>query len=90
MKTSTLPSLRVESGLREAAQSVLREGETLSSLMETAMRETILRRRVQNEFVVRGLASGENAKRTGVYHPAKSVHAELQKRLDSRRKKVLG
>ena len=30
MKTATFPSLRVEPELREAAESVLEEGETLS------------------------------------------------------------
>ena len=65
MKTATFPSLRVEADFREAAESVLRDGETLTSLIETAMR-------------------------TGIYHPAKAVHAELQRRLDSRRKQVLG
>ena len=90
MKTSTLPSLRVEAELREAAEGVLREGETLSSLMETAMRETIHRRRVQDEFFARGLRSSEDAKRTGNYRSARVVHVELQKKLDARRKKVLG
>ena len=90
MKTSTLPSLRVEAELREAAEGVLREGETLSSLMETAMRETIHRRRVQDEFLARGLRSSEDAKRTGNFQSAGVVHAELQKKLDARRKKVLG
>ena len=89
MKTSTFPSLRVEAELREAAESVLREGETLTSLIETAMRETIHRRRAQGEFLARGLRSSEEAKRTGIYHPAPKVHAEMQKRLDARRKKVL-
>lgn len=90
MKTSTLPSLRVDPELREAAESVLRDGETLSSLMETAMRETIHRRRVQAEFLARGLAASEIAKRTDVHHPAAEVHAELQRRLDRRRKQALG
>ena len=90
MKTTTFPSVRVEAELREAAESVLREGETLTSLIETAMRETIHRRRVQDEFLARGLRSSGDAKRTGVYHPATEVHAELQRRLDARRKKVLG
>ena len=31
MKTATLPSLRVDPALREAAEAVLQEGETLSS-----------------------------------------------------------
>ena len=89
-KLPTFPSLRVEAELREAAESVLREGETLTSLIEAAMRETIHRRRVQAEFLARGLKSSEDAKRTGVYHPATAVHGELQRRLDARRKQVLG
>lgn len=90
MKSATLPSLRVEPELREAAQSVLREGETLTSLIETAVRETVRRRRLQDEFVARGLRSRDDAQRSGVYYAAESVHAELQRRLDSRRKSVLG
>ena len=90
MKTATFPSLRIEPELRAAAESVLREGETLSSLIETAMREAIQRRRVQAEFLARGLRSAEDARRTGVYHPAGEVHAEMQRRLDARRKQVLG
>ena len=90
MKTATFPSLRVDAELREAAESVLREGETLTSLIETAVRETVHRRRVQEEFLARGLRSSEDAKRTGTYHAAGDVHATLQRRLDARRKRVLG
>ncbi len=90
MKTTTFPSLRVDAELREAAESVLRQGETLTSLIETAVRETIHRRRVQDEFLARGLRSSDDAKRSGVYHPATDVHSELQNRLDARRKRALG
>ena len=69
---------------------MLREGETLSGLIETAMREAIQRRRVQAEFLARGLRSAEDARRTGAYHLAGEVHAEMQQRLDSRRKQVMG
>jgi excinuclease UvrABC helicase subunit UvrB len=89
MKTATLPSLRVQPELREAAESVLREGETLTSLMETAMRETIHKRRTQDEFNARAQRASEEAKRTGVYYSAKEVHDELQRRLDARRKELL-
>jgi hypothetical protein len=88
MKTATLPSLRVEPQLRAAAESVLREGETLTSLMETAMRETIQRRRTQDEFLARGLRSGQDARQTGVYYSAEVVHGELQQRLDARRRQA--
>jgi hypothetical protein len=89
MKTATFPSLRVEPELREAAESVLRDGETLTSMIETSVRETIQRRRVEEEFIARGLRARDEAKRTGVHHSAASVHSELQQRLDARRKSVL-
>ncbi len=90
MKSSLFPSLRVEPELREAAESVLGEGETLTSLMKTSNRETIRRRRVQDQFIARGLRSREDAERAGIYHSAETVHAELQRRLDARRRSVLG
>ena len=90
MKTSSFPSLRVEPELREAAESVLREGETLTSLIETSVRETIQRRRQQEEFVARGLRAREESQRTGITHAAEAVHSEMQRRLDARRKSLLG
>lgn len=81
MRTATFPSLRVEPQLREAAESVLQEGETLSNFIETSVRETIERRRARAEFIARGLLSRDEAKRTGAYHSPASVHAELRKLL---------
>ena len=82
MKTATLPSLRVQPELREAAEAVLQEGETLSGFIETSIKESIHRRRVRAEFLARGLASRDEARRTGVYHSAKEVHEGLQQMLD--------
>ena len=90
MKTATLPSLRVKPQLRAAAESVLREGETLTSLMESAMTETIARRRTQAEFLARGLRAGQDAQQSGIYHTAEAVHDDLAHRLHVRRKQVLG
>lgn len=90
MKTATQVSLRVDAELRDAAESVLREGETLTSFVEIAIPETIHRRCVQDEFLARGLRSREHAKQTGVYHPAAEVAAELQRRLDARRQPIRG
>jgi ribosome-associated translation inhibitor RaiA len=88
MKTATLPSLRVEPELREAAESVLQDGETLSGFIEASLRETIDRRRTRAEFIARGLASREEAKRTGVYFAADSVHAELGQMLSKAKGKM--
>jgi predicted transcriptional regulator len=90
MKTATFPSLRVEPELREAAEAVLQEGETLSALIETAVRETVERRRMRAEFIARGLASRDDARRSGVYFSAQSVHGELRAMLTKARKRVRG
>ena len=78
MKTATLPPLRVEPKFRKAAEAVLRDGESLSGLMEQSLRGEVNRRRMQAEFITRGLAAREDAKRTGVYYDADVVHAELR------------
>jgi hypothetical protein len=90
MKTASFPSLRVEPELREAAEGVLQDGETLSSFIETSVRETIERRRMRAEFIARGLRSRDEGKRTGVYHSAESVHSELRKMLGEASKRIRG
>ncbi len=77
MKTASIPSLRVNPELRHAAESVLQDGETLSSFVEQSLRSNIERRRFQQEFVARGLASRDEARRTGEYIPAENVLREL-------------
>lgn len=66
-KSSALPSLRADPELREATESVLRGGQKLSSLMETSIRKIIRRRRIQEEFIARGLRSRDKAKLTDLY-----------------------
>ena len=78
MKTASMPSLRVDPELRQDAESVLREGETLSSFMEQALRANIQSRRLQNEFVARGLFSRDEALRTGEYFSAEDVLSEME------------
>lgn len=77
MKTATLPSLRVDPELRQAAEAVLREGESLSSFMQQSLRDEVNRRRMQAEFIARGLAAREDAKRTGVYYTAEESLSAL-------------
>ncbi len=82
MKNSTIPSLRVTPELRAAAESVLENGETLSSFVEHSLRLQIERRQSQREFIARGLASREEARRSGEYHDADDVLRELDELLD--------
>lgn len=78
MKTANLPSLRVDPELRQAAEAALHEGESLSSLMEQSLRGEVKRRRMQAEFIARGLAARDEAKCTGVYYTVQDVHGELR------------
>ena len=77
MKTATLPPLRVEPELRQAAEAVLREGESLSGIMEQSLRNEVHRRRMQAEFIARGLAAREDARRTGAYYAVDESLAAL-------------
>lgn len=81
MKTATFPSLRVDPELRKAAEEVLQEGETLSAFVEASVRAQIERRKTQEAFVARGLASQAKAQQTGRYVDAERVLAGLEKRL---------
>ncbi|MBP2560376.1 hypothetical protein J2857_003145 [Neorhizobium galegae] len=85
MKTATIPSLRVDPELRAAAESVLKEGETLSAFVENSLRAQINYRRTQAEFIARGLASLAEAERTSVYYSAEEVLGELKSMLDAKR-----
>jgi hypothetical protein len=88
MKTSTIPAVRVEPELREQLERVLQEGETLSSFVETSVRDTVRRRVEQAEFVARGIKSLEAAKRSARFVSAGVVVAKLQARLDKARTKT--
>ena len=81
MKTATIPSLRVDPALRQAAEDVLEEGETLSSFVEASLRAQIALRRQREAFLKRGIASRNKARRTGVYHDADDMVGELRQML---------
>ena len=88
MKTATLPSLRVEAELREAAESVLKKGETLSSFVEESVRTQVRRRQMQDEFIKRGLASRDKARETAVYYSIDEVVGELRQMLTDAKAKT--
>ncbi|PCE25029.1 prevent-host-death protein [Paraburkholderia acidicola] len=83
MKSATFPSIRVEPELRDTAESVLGEGETLADFVVQSIREGIERRRNQSKFIARGIASREAVRCTGDYLPASEVLQTLKRRLDA-------
>ena len=87
MKTAILPSVRVDPALRASVESLLEPGETLSGFVENAVRQTVVRRQNQTEFVARGLMSMDNATRTGEYVDAGDVIQKLEQKLAAAKSK---
>ena len=88
MKTSLLPPVRVSEELRVAAESVLAEGETLSSFIQQSVQRAVEYRRVQVDFHARGQAALDRYRKTGRSHSAADVVAGLQAKLDRKRKQL--
>jgi Arc/MetJ-type ribon-helix-helix transcriptional regulator len=78
MKTAIIPSVRVDSNFRAEVESVLAEGESLSEFVESSVRAQLERRRMQGEFIARGLRSRDEARRTGDYVDADAMIARLE------------
>lgn len=87
MKDATFPPLRVDSATRAAAESVLRQGETLSGFVLEAVRLNIERRETQREFIARGLLARDEARASGEYVSADDMLARLDASLNRARKK---
>jgi len=85
-KTSTIPPLRVNEKVRAAAEAALMEGETLSGFVLESIQYNIQRRAMQQEFITRGLAARDEARRSGKYVSADDVLASLDKSLARSRK----
>jgi predicted transcriptional regulator len=81
MKTSALPPLRVDPALRNEAEQLLKEDETLSAFMLEALKLNIERRKARQDFLTRGLASAAKARDSGDYVPASRVLTKLAIRL---------
>lgn len=86
-KTATLPSLRVDPQLRHDAETVLEDGESLSQLIESAVRDEVALRRHQTEFLARGLAARDKARETSRYVSSDTMLDQLQSRLQAARQK---
>ncbi len=88
MKTATLPALRVDPKLRDAAERALRPDESLSRLMESALESYIAQREAEDDFLARGLHSAQEARKTDEYVSADHVLAKLEKKLAAAKKKA--
>ena len=81
MKTASIPSVRVEPELREQVEGLLRKDETLSSFVETAIRDSLRKRQIDAEFHARGLASLAKVQAGEPTVSSEEVLAKLEARL---------
>ena len=88
MKTAAIPAVRVPPELRQAAEELLADGETLSGFVEDAVRRNVAYRRAQAGFVARGLTLRDAARASGRYVKAATVLGKLKRRLKGAQKKA--
>lgn len=81
METATIPPVRIDPALREEIEQPLDRGESLASLVETAVRREITRRRTQSEFIRRGIAAIERTAIAGDGLAPEVVMARLEAKL---------
>jgi len=77
MNTFTISDLQIDAALLSAAESVLREDETLAGFVEQSIGQGVRLRQMQRDSIARGLAGAEDAERTGDYIGADEVLREL-------------
>ena len=85
MKTATIPPVRIDPLFRKDIEQSLEVGESLASLVETAVRNEVTRRRVQSEFIHRGIAAINRTIAAGDGIPADRVIAKLEAKLAAAR-----
>lgn len=83
MSETVKPSVLDDAEFHAAAESVLREGETVADLIDRSARAEVEYRREQAEYIARGLASLEEAERTGVWYTTEDVLSMMRAKLDA-------
>lgn len=86
MKTATIPPICVAPEFRIEVEGVLEQGETLSEFVESAIRQTVLKRKYQAEFLRRGITAIEETKSAGGGIAAEVVIAKLEAKLAAARR----
>ncbi|URI10136.1 hypothetical protein MW290_31880 [Aquincola tertiaricarbonis] len=87
MKSATLPPVRIEPDFRDEVEQALQPGETLTSLVEAAVRAEVTRRKDQSEFVRRGLAAIARSEAAGDWVAAEDVIAKLEAKVAAARQR---
>lgn len=90
MRTAVLPSVRVERALRNDAESVLDEGETLSDFIATCVRGGIAWRRARDAFVARAYDTVDRSDRDSHGISPEDLLRRMDERLNAARSRLPG
>lgn len=86
MKTATIPPVRIDPEFRKEIEDALVGEESLASLVETAVRHEVTRRRMQSEFVRRGLTAIQDTVASGNGIAADVMLSKLENKLAAARR----
>lgn len=86
MKTATIPPVRIDPDFRKEIEDSLVGEESLASLVETAVRHEVARRRMQSEFIRRGLNAIQDTVASGNGIATDVVLAKLENKLAAARR----
>jgi hypothetical protein len=78
MRTATLPAVRVSPETRNLIESVLKEGESLSTFIEQTAKLQATSRKEDDAFYARGLAAAKRVDAGGKTYSHKEVMKELR------------
>jgi hypothetical protein len=87
MKTATLPAVRVTPELRELAESVLKEGESLSMFIEETVTKHALWRKEDEAFYARAALASRQLREGGKAYTAEETIASLRAQVQRAREK---
>jgi hypothetical protein len=88
MRTATLPAVRVSPDTRSLIESVLREGETLSTFIEQTLKQQALQRKEDAAFYARGLAAAKRIDEGGKTYTLDEVMTSLREMSAKKRREL--
>lgn len=89
MRTATLPAVRVSPDTRSLIESVLRQGESLSTFIEQTAKQQALRRKEDDAFYARGLAAAKRVDAGGKTYTLDEVMSSLRE-INAKKRRELG
>lgn len=78
MRTATLPAVRVSPDTRSLIESVLKEGESLSTFIEQTAKKQALQRKEDEAFYARALAAAQRIDEGGKTYTLDEVMVSLR------------